>query len=72
MFFLWKSYDLKDLEESDVILNIELIKNENGIILHNLINHVETILIIFRFIDNKYSPNPLWPQCDTTKEPKYC
>jgi hypothetical protein len=30
--FLSKSFDMKDLEETDVILNIKLIKDENGII----------------------------------------
>ena len=34
-FFLSKSFDMKDLGEADVILNIKLIKVENGIIFHN-------------------------------------
>ena len=29
--FLSKSFDMKDLGEADVILNIKLIKGENGI-----------------------------------------
>ena len=32
-FFLSKSFDMKDLGEADVILNIKLIKGENGITL---------------------------------------
>jgi hypothetical protein len=34
--FLSKSFDMKDLGEADVILNIKLIKNESGITLCNL------------------------------------
>ena len=31
--FLSKSFDIKDLGEADVIMNIKLIKDENGITL---------------------------------------
>ena len=35
--FLSKSFDTKDLREADVILNIKLIKGENGINFRSLI-----------------------------------
>jgi hypothetical protein len=35
--FLSKSFDMKDLEEADVILNIKLIKGENGLLFRSLI-----------------------------------
>jgi tRNA(Ser,Leu) C12 N-acetylase TAN1 len=41
--FLSKSFDMKDLGEADVILNIKLIKDENGITLSQS-HYVEKIL----------------------------
>ena len=44
--FLSKSFDMKDLGEADVILNIKLIKDENGITLSQS-HYVEKILSRF-------------------------
>jgi hypothetical protein len=58
--FLSKSFDMKDLGQADVILNIKLIKNESGINLSQS-HYVEKILSRFGFIDGKYSPTPYDP-----------
>jgi hypothetical protein len=55
--FLSKSFDIKDLREADVILNIKLNKNESGITLSQS-HYVEKILSRFGFIDGKSSPTP--------------
>ena len=57
---------MKDLGEADVILNIKLIKGENGITLSQS-HYVEKILGRFGYIDSKPSPTPYDP-CDTSKE----
>ena len=44
--FLSKSFDIKDLGEADVIMNIKLIKDENGITLSQS-HYVEKILSRF-------------------------
>jgi hypothetical protein len=56
-FFLSKSFDMKDLGETNVILNIKLINNESGITLLQSDN-VEKALSQFGFMDNKPSPTP--------------
>jgi hypothetical protein len=48
--FLSKSFDMKDLGEADVILDIKLIKNESGITLSQS-HYVEKILSRFGFIN---------------------
>ena len=53
--FLSKSFDMKDLGEADVILNIKLIKGENGITLSQS-HYVEKILSCFGYVDSKPSP----------------
>jgi hypothetical protein len=58
--FLSKSFDMKDLGQADVILNIKLIKNESGITLSQS-HYVEKILSRFGFIDGKSSPTPYDP-----------
>jgi hypothetical protein len=58
--FLSKSFDMKDLGQGDVILNIKLIKNESGINLSQS-HYVEKILSRFGFIDGKSSPTPYDP-----------
>jgi hypothetical protein len=58
--FLSKSFDMKDLGEAAVILNIKLIKNESGITLSQS-HYVEKILRQFSFIDGKSSPTPYDP-----------
>jgi hypothetical protein len=54
--FLSKSFDMKDLEEVDVILNIKLVKDESGITL--LQSHYVKVLSRFGFMDSKPSPTP--------------
>jgi hypothetical protein len=58
--FLSKSFDMKDLGEADVILNIKLIKNGSGITLSQY-HYVEKILSRFGFIYGKCSPIPYDP-----------
>ena len=58
--FLSKSFDMKDLGEADVILNIKLIKGENGITLSQS-HYVEKILSRFGYADSKPSPTPYDP-----------
>ena len=53
--FLSKCFDMKDLGEADVILNIKLIKNESGIVLTQS-HYVEKVLSRFGFIDSKLNP----------------
>jgi hypothetical protein len=55
--FLCQSFDIKDLDEADVILNIKLIKGENQITLTQS-HYVENVLNHFGFKDNKPSPTP--------------
>jgi hypothetical protein len=55
--FLSKSFDLKDLGEADVILNIKLIKEDTGITLSQS-HYVEKALSWFGFMDSKPSPTP--------------
>ena len=55
--FLSKSFDMKDLGKVDVILNIKLIKGENGITLLQS-DYVEKILSCFGYVDSKPSPTP--------------
>ena len=47
--FMPKSFDMKDLEEVDVILNIKLVKDESGITLLQS-QYVEKILSQFGFM----------------------
>jgi hypothetical protein len=58
--FLCQSFDMKDMSESDVILNIKLIKGENGITLTQS-HYVENVLIRFSYKDSKPSPTPYDP-----------
>jgi hypothetical protein len=58
--FLSKSFDMKDLGEADVILNIKLIKEESGITL-SLSHYVEKVLSRFGYMDSKPSPAPYDP-----------
>ena len=67
--FLSKSFDMKDLGEADVILNIKLIKGENGITLSQS-HYVEKILGRFGYIDSKPSPTPYDPSVMLRKNRK--
>jgi hypothetical protein len=55
--FLCQSFDMKDLGEANVILNIKLIKGENGITLTQS-HYVETVLSHFGYKESKTSPTP--------------
>ncbi len=52
--FLSQNFDMKDLGVADVILNIKLIRGENGITLLQS-HYVEKILNHFGYIDSKPS-----------------
>nr|AAP44652.1 putative polyprotein [Oryza sativa Japonica Group]ABF98098.1 retrotransposon protein, putative, Ty1-copia subclass [Oryza sativa Japonica Group] len=58
--FLSQNFDMKDLGVADVILNIKLIRGENGITLLQSY-YVEKILNRFGYIDSKPSPTPYDP-----------
>nr|AAN64998.1 Putative gag-pol polyprotein [Oryza sativa Japonica Group]ABF95728.1 retrotransposon protein, putative, Ty1-copia subclass [Oryza sativa Japonica Group] len=58
--FLYQNFDMKDLGVADVILNIKLIRCENGITLLQS-HYVEKILNHFGYIDSKPSPTPYDP-----------
>jgi hypothetical protein len=55
--FLCQSFDMKDMSETDVILNIKLIKGENEITLMQS-HYVKKVLSHFGYKDNKSSPTP--------------
>jgi hypothetical protein len=55
--FLCQSFDMKDMGEVDVILNIMLIKGENEITLMQS-HYVEKVLSYFGYKDSKHSPTP--------------
>ena len=57
---------MKDLEEADVILNIKLHKNENGITVSQS-HYVEKILSRFGFEDSRSSPTPYDPSLKLRK-----
>ena len=67
--FLSKSFDMKDLGEADVILNIKLIKDENVITLSQS-HYVEKILSRFGYVDSKPSPTPYDPSVILRKNKK--
>jgi hypothetical protein len=54
---LCQSFDMKDLREVDVILNIKLIKGENEITLTQS-HYVEKVLSYFVYKDSKPSLTP--------------
>jgi hypothetical protein len=58
--FLCQSFDIKDMGEADVILNIKLIKGENEITLTQS-HYVEKVLSHFDYKDNKPSRTPYDP-----------
>jgi hypothetical protein len=64
--FLSKSFDMKDLGEADVILNIKLIKEESGITLSQS-HYVVTVLSRFGYMDSKPSPTPYDPSVTLRK-----
>jgi hypothetical protein len=67
--FLSKSFDMKDLGEADMILNIKLIKADGGITLLQS-HYVEKVLKLFGFLDCKPSPTPYDPSVTLQKNKK--
>lgn len=67
--FLSKNFDMKDLGEANVILNIKLIKDESGITLLQS-HYVEKVLSRFGFMYNKPSPTPYDPSVTLRKNKK--
>jgi hypothetical protein len=60
--FLSKNFDMKDLGEAGVILNIKLIKGEDGITLSQS-HYVEKVLTHFGHMDCKPVTTPYDPSC---------
>jgi hypothetical protein len=58
--FLCQNFEMKDLGEADVILNIKLIKGENGITLSQS-HYMEKMLNLFGYKDSKSTPTPYDP-----------
>jgi hypothetical protein len=58
--FLYQSFDMKDLGETDVILNIKLIKGESESTLMQS-HYVEKVLHRFDYKESKSSPTPYDP-----------
>jgi hypothetical protein len=58
--FLFQNFDMKDLGEADVILNIKLSKTDNGMTLMQS-HYVEKVLSHFGFLDSKPSLTPYDP-----------
>lgn len=56
--FLSKCFDMKDLDVADVILNIKLVRGDNGEITLLQSQYVEKILSRFGYADCKPSPTP--------------
>lgn len=67
--FLSKGFDMKDLGEVDVILNIKLIKDESRITLTQS-HYVEKVLRRFGFMDSMPSPTPYVPSVTLRKNKK--
>jgi hypothetical protein len=64
--FLSKNFDMKDLGEADVILNIKLIKDEDGITLSQS-HYVEKVLTRFGHMDRKPVTTPYDPPYTLSK-----
>jgi hypothetical protein len=58
--FFYQSFNMKDLGEADIILNIKLIKGENRITLTQS-HYVEKVLSRFGYKDSKPSSTPYHP-----------
>jgi hypothetical protein len=56
--FLSQNFEMKHLGETNVILNIKLIKRENGGVTLSQTHYVEKILSQFGYNDHKASPTP--------------
>jgi hypothetical protein len=67
--FLSGKFDMKDLGEANVILNINLIKDESGITLSKS-HYVEKVLSRFGYMDSNPSPTPYDPSVTLRKNKK--
>jgi hypothetical protein len=67
--FLSKNFDMKDLGEANVVLNIKLVKDESVITLLQS-HYVEKVLSRFGFIDSKSSPTLYDPSVILRKNKK--
>jgi hypothetical protein len=56
--FLYQKFEMKDLGEADVILNIKLIKGENGGVTLSQTHYVEKMLSRFGYNNSKTAPTP--------------
>jgi hypothetical protein len=56
--FLSQKFEMKDLGEADVILNIKLIKGENGGVTLSQTHYVEKMLSRFGYNNSKPAPTP--------------
>jgi hypothetical protein len=56
--FLSQKFEMKDLGEADVILNIKLIKGENGGVTLSQTHYVEKMLSRFGYSNSKTTPTP--------------
>jgi hypothetical protein len=56
--FLYQKFEMKDLGEADVILNIKLIKGENGGVTLSQTHYIEKMLIRFGYNNSKTAPTP--------------
>jgi hypothetical protein len=57
-YFLSQKFEIKDLGEADVILNIKLIKGENGGVTLSQTHDVEKMLSRFGYNNSKTAPTP--------------
>jgi hypothetical protein len=64
--FLSQNFDMKDLREADVILNIKILRGENGISLTQS-HYVEKILTRFNMMDCKPAATPYDPNTKLKK-----
>src|SRR5438132_6367936 len=59
--FLFENFEMKDLGEADVILNIKLLREDDGGIILVQSHYVEKVLSRFGFSDCKSAPTPYDP-----------
>jgi hypothetical protein len=57
-YFLSQKFEMKDLGEGDVILNIKLIKGENGGVTLSQTHYVEKMLSRFGYNNSRPAPTP--------------
>jgi hypothetical protein len=57
-YFLSQMFEMKDLGKADVILNIKLIKGENGGVTLSQTHYVDKMLSQFGYINSKPAPTP--------------